>query len=260
MWCKDELGVIHGIINYHGNIEGRYYYNAYGLIIDMDSSNITNINPIRYKSYYYDTESEMYYLNSRYYNPMIARFITPDRFENVDLKNKQDYNLYSYCLNDPVNNEDPEGTSAILTAILSVVAVAVVAATAHDIANLNKLEPKADGNTVTIGESHRIVTPWVQFGYSFYLNHINKETKDVIKGSTTGVQFEWLCHNVAYYVGYNQSAASPVSVGTSIFSDEHEDKSFLMQRFYYVLNFPFYIYDAMIHVIFGKKKDDENET
>ena len=61
--------------------EIEYYYDAYGNIIKMvDTSelDIGNINPFRYRGYYYDKETGWYYLNSRYYNPFLCRFITMD--------------------------------------------------------------------------------------------------------------------------------------------------------------------------------------
>ena len=74
---------------------------------------ILEINPIRYKSYYYDIESNMYYLRSRYYNPLLARFITPDNYQYIDIEDYETYNLYTYSNNDSVNGMDPTGHFAI---------------------------------------------------------------------------------------------------------------------------------------------------
>ena len=62
---------------------------------------------------YYDTESNMYYLNSRYYNSLICRFITSDSYEYIDINNKNSYNLYVYCNNNPVMYADPDGTFGV---------------------------------------------------------------------------------------------------------------------------------------------------
>ena len=59
-----------------GNLIGIYDYN--GNDISNDLSNIGNINPYRYRSYYYDKETGLYYLSTRYYNPKWCRFISPD--------------------------------------------------------------------------------------------------------------------------------------------------------------------------------------
>ena len=56
-------------------------------------------------------------------------------------------------------------------------------------------------------------------GYSFYLNHINADTKEVIEGSTAGVQFEWEMHNYAAWLGLGGDNAKHLDVGKTIFAD-----------------------------------------
>lgn len=75
-------------------------------------NHIGNINPYRYRSYYYDTETKLYYLNSRYYNPLWGRFINADGIigANQDILS---YNLYAYCSNNPIMNTDIDGNFAI---------------------------------------------------------------------------------------------------------------------------------------------------
>ena len=89
-----------------------YKYNSNNeLVLDNDDSSIGNRNPFRYKSYYLDIESGLYYLNSRYYNSKIGRFITIDNINYIDESSIYGYNLYCYCGNNPVMYRDPEGTS-----------------------------------------------------------------------------------------------------------------------------------------------------
>ena len=70
-------------------------------------------NPFRYRGYYYDNESGFYYVSSRYYDPEIGRWISPE--PNVDYGEFDEgsgilgYNVYAYCFNNPVNNFDPDG-------------------------------------------------------------------------------------------------------------------------------------------------------
>ncbi len=68
-------------------------------------------NPFRYRSYYYDFETNLYYLNSRYYDPEIGRFINADDISNLDTTKDviNGLNLYCYCLNNPTNTSDDNG-------------------------------------------------------------------------------------------------------------------------------------------------------
>ena len=75
-------------------------YDAYGNIINQTGSVISNF---RYKGYYYDTDIELYYLKTRFYNPILLRFITPDSIEYLDSSSIIGLNLYAYCGNDPTN-------------------------------------------------------------------------------------------------------------------------------------------------------------
>ena len=56
-------------------------------------------------------DTEMYYCKSRYYNPVLGRFISPDSIEYLDPSSINGMNLYAYCGNDPVNRYDPMGHS-----------------------------------------------------------------------------------------------------------------------------------------------------
>ena len=68
-------------------------------------------NPFRYRSYYYDFETGLYYLNSRYYDPQIGRFVNADSLNNLEKNTSNGLNLYAYCINNPVNLMDDTGTS-----------------------------------------------------------------------------------------------------------------------------------------------------
>ena len=105
-YIRDVLGNIIGILNNSGVIVSKFDYDAFGNIINQTGSVISNF---RYKGYYYDTDIELYYLKTRFYNPVLLRFITPDSIEYLDSSSIIGLNLYAYCGYDPVNMVDEEG-------------------------------------------------------------------------------------------------------------------------------------------------------
>ncbi len=88
-----------------------------GLDVTNDSNNIGNINPYRYRGYRYDNETQMYYLNSRYYNPEFGRFINADSYGG-DIGKVLSHNSFAYCLNNPINQYDPNGNFAFVIPFL----------------------------------------------------------------------------------------------------------------------------------------------
>ena len=109
-----------------GRIAAEYSYTAFGscTVTNHTEENIGNQNPIRYKGYYYDEETRLYYLKSRYYSPDYRIFLSPDEPEYMDPSDFSGLNLYTYCYNNPVNMYDPTGHFPWL--ILAVVAAAVL--------------------------------------------------------------------------------------------------------------------------------------
>ena len=136
-YVRNLQGDVTKIIDASGNVVVKYVYDSWGKVLSVTGSLASTVgakNPIRYRGYYYDTESELYYLNSRYYDPETGRFISPDD-HNVAL-DAGEYNLYTYCMNDPVNNSDPTGYWSWKTfwkgaglVVTGVVAVALAATT-----------------------------------------------------------------------------------------------------------------------------------
>ena len=84
-------------------------------------ANNAPINHFVYKGYYYDDETEFYYLLSRYYYPEICRRISPDLIDYLDHQSIIGLNLYAYCLNEPINYADPSGHVAISIGLLLVI-------------------------------------------------------------------------------------------------------------------------------------------
>ena len=99
------------MIDEAGETVVEYKYDSWGKTLNITGSKgntLGHINPFRYRGYYYDTETGMYYLKNRYYDPEIRRFISPDKY--VEGNNSVAYNIYVYCGNNPVSRYDPDGT------------------------------------------------------------------------------------------------------------------------------------------------------
>ena len=101
-----------GIVNTSGTVVARYLYDAFGnctIASSTTNTAVANANPIRYRGYYYDDDTGLYYCNARYYSPKWRRFISPDDTAYLDPESVNGLNLYCYCNNDPVNLVDPSG-------------------------------------------------------------------------------------------------------------------------------------------------------
>ena len=99
------MGDIIKIVDSNGKSVGSYEYDAWGVatVNDLDGSGIAEINPIRYRGYYWDAETGLYYLNTRYYDPVVGRFI---KMDEISILNRAKHhinglNLFAYCLNNP---------------------------------------------------------------------------------------------------------------------------------------------------------------
>ena len=93
-----------------GEIVVEYSYDAWGNhTIKAYNKTIANANPFRYRSYFYDTDTGLYYLKTRYYDPEVGRFLNMDAVDYADPETLGGLNLYSYCNNNPVMYIDPTG-------------------------------------------------------------------------------------------------------------------------------------------------------
>ena len=104
IYQRNIQGDIIGILDVDsGTIVAKYNYDAWGnhKVIEIGDNNIGEINPIRYRGYYYDKETQLYWVSSRYYSPELCRWISPDSIEYLDPESINGLNLYCYCMNDP---------------------------------------------------------------------------------------------------------------------------------------------------------------
>ena len=116
-FTHNSRGDIVGIYNGAGQLRAHYEYDAWGNVLSVTDQNgnaitsathIGNLNPFRYRGYYLDTETGLYYLMSRYYDPVTHRFVNADGYFQSG-SNILDTNMSAYCRNNPISFVDPTG-------------------------------------------------------------------------------------------------------------------------------------------------------
>ncbi len=113
-YLRNAQGDVLGIVNAYGVVVASYTYDAWGNVLSVTGSmsgTLGTLNPLRYRGYVYDTETKLYYLNSRYYNPATGRFVNADIFVSTG-QGTLGSNMYAYCGNNPVNMVDDGGNLA----------------------------------------------------------------------------------------------------------------------------------------------------
>ena len=117
-YLRNAQGDVTGLVDSAGTKVVSYAYDPWGKTWAASGTlafTLGTFNPLRYRGYVYDTETGLYYLNSRYYNPVWGRFINADGFVSTG-QGISGNNMFAYCGNDPVNRYDPDG-DAFLAAI-----------------------------------------------------------------------------------------------------------------------------------------------
>ena len=126
-------GDVVAILDSSGNAVAKYLYNAWGVPVlttfDSGSTDLYAVNPLRYRGYIYDNETGLYYLQSRYYNPKIGRFISADNYPSTG-QGLTGNNMFAYCGNNPVAREDDGGEfwNYVIGGIVGAIAGGVIAA------------------------------------------------------------------------------------------------------------------------------------
>ena len=101
-------GDVMRVVNASGTVVASYDYDPYGKVLSATGT-LANVNPLRYRGYVYDQETGFYYLNSRYYDPAVGRFINSDEYASTG-QGLLGNNMYAYCQNNPVKHIDSQGT------------------------------------------------------------------------------------------------------------------------------------------------------
>ena len=127
-YVLNAQGDVIALADQNGNLIAKYSYDPWGKLLSvtpngwLDEQNayylaVAEANPLRYRGYYYDSETGFYYLQSRYYDPEIGRFINADSYASTDATGLLSTNMFAYCENDPVNRSDPSGEAFSLITI-----------------------------------------------------------------------------------------------------------------------------------------------
>ena len=133
-YVRDVVGNINYIVDKDGNVLVSYRYDAWGKLITPDVFNggetAYAVNSFLYKGYYYDKDEKWYYLNSRYYDPQVGRFISADDTKYLDFEHINGLNLFAYCVNNPIMFVDYSGhwilTAALVSYLIKLLIVALV--------------------------------------------------------------------------------------------------------------------------------------
>ena len=115
LYIKNIQGDVYGITDTSGTLLVQYKYDAWGQVESITGNQaLGQMNPMRYRGYYYDEETVLYYLQSRYYDASVRRFINADVFEMIGTNDSYiSYNLYAYCENNSVSLIDLNGKSGV---------------------------------------------------------------------------------------------------------------------------------------------------
>ena len=149
----DVVKLIHYIPGFEYESVATYEYDAWGNIVSS-SGKLAEINPLRYRGYYYDNETGFYYLQSRYYDPANRRFINADVYASTG-QGFVGTNMFAYCVNNPVFLTDEDGNFAIAIGIGAAVEAicAGVAAAGLGIVLLGELERSTKANREAMREA-----------------------------------------------------------------------------------------------------------
>ena len=174
-YVLNAQGDVSAILDSSGKLAASYDYDAWGNCTVYDSSakvltdptSIANLNPLRYRGYYYDAETGFYYLQSRYYDPAICRFINADTFATTDANGLLSANMFAYCENNPIMRVDPDGSSPLSLVINTLVGAGVSVASAAINANIA-------GSPISTGDLIKAAAVGAVSGFLSSLNPVAK--------------------------------------------------------------------------------------
>ena len=129
-YLRNGQNDIVGLMDESGVRVVEYIYDAWGKLISTTGTLATTLgadNPFRYRGYYYDTETGLYYLTTRYYDPEVCRFISADVYMSTG-QGVLGGNMWAYCLNNPVAMVDSNGQETNWNTLFGGIELLLVAA------------------------------------------------------------------------------------------------------------------------------------
>ena len=174
-YVLNAQGDVIALLNANGTLAASYNYGAWGnySVHDDKGAKITkasfigHINPLRYRGYYYDRETRLYYLQSRYYDFANCRFINADTFATTDANGFLSANMFAYCENNPIMRVDPDGSSPLSLVINTLVGAGVSVASAAINANIA-------GSPISTGDLLKAAAVGAVSGFLSSLNPVAK--------------------------------------------------------------------------------------
>ena len=153
-YIKNLQGDIVGVIDKNCNLLYQYEYDAWGnhTVLDAqgntispDAPHVANSNPLRYRGYFFDTETGFYLTGSRYYDPVTCRFINADTAAVLTASpdSLYDKNLFAYCDNNPIMRAD--NTGEFWNIAIGAIIGAVVNTAAKIVTNVTTGQKWSDG-------------------------------------------------------------------------------------------------------------------
>ena len=183
-YVKNLQGDILKVITATGTEAATYTYDAWGKLL-TSSGDLADINPLRYRGYFYDTETGLYYLQSRYYDPEVGRWINIDNVEYLGTEDELiSYNLFTYCLNNPVNRTDENGNLSLPNwAKVAIGAVALAGAVALTVAT------GGGAAAVAVGVAKVVGSVALSTAVSAGVGYLQNGKQGAIDGACNGFMF-----------------------------------------------------------------------
>ena len=214
-YIRDGLMTITGLVDANGVAVVNYRYDSWGILTGITGSMAGTLgkdNPYRFKGYYYDEETGMYYLKSRYYQPEICRFISADEPEltRITPMALTDKNLYAYCDNNPIVRRDMDG--ALWGFVLAGAAVGAAIGAATQVID-NAISGRELGDGVLLAAVGGAITGAVgatglgALGQAYVSGAVAAATDVItqVKESGKGMQgvkdIDWMQVNVSFTLG-----------------------------------------------------------